>query len=70
MLISQQTYRDLKPDNVVMGLRDKHMAHLIDFGCAKMYWNNQLQKDHFNFKTGKPGLRGSARYVCSYTLKV
>lgn len=29
-----------------------------------MYWKNQSTKKHFNFITGKPGLRGSARY-CS-----
>lgn len=58
-------HRDIKPDNITLGLKKyQHKAHLIDFGCAKFYWQNQKTKNHIPFKTGKMGLRGSARF-CS-----
>ena len=41
-------------------------AHLIDFGCAKFYWQSQKTRQHIPFKTGKLGLRGSARFVSFY----
>lgn len=58
-------HRDIKPENIAMGLkRNQRKAHLIDFGCAKFYWQSQKTRQHIPFKTGKLGLRGSARF-CS-----
>lgn len=58
-------HRDIKPENIAMGLkRNQRKAHLIDFGCAKFYWQSQKTRQHIPFKTGKIGLRGSARF-CS-----
>lgn len=58
-------HRDIKPDNITVGLKKNlHKAYLIDFGCSKFYWKNQKTRKHISFKTGKMGLRGSARF-CS-----
>lgn len=55
---------DIKPENIAMGLDAlQSKAKIIDFGCAKMFWESQLTKKHIPFRTGKLGIRGTARYV-------
>lgn len=56
-------YRDIKPDNFVMGTGKKgHHVYLIDFGLAKKFRNPQTHQ-HIPYKDGK-GLVGTVRY-CS-----
>lgn len=55
-------YRDIKPDNFVVGLNNKsNLVHIIDLGLAKRFINlNNLK--HIPHKFGK-SLTGTARYA-------
>jgi len=58
-------YRDIKPENFVMGLGDKiHHVHLIDFGLSKTYFDGQ----HIGMATGLEPV-GTPRYVSINTHK-
>ncbi|CCW68192.1 unnamed protein product [Phytomonas sp. Hart1] len=58
-------YRDIKPDNFVMGLGPRsHILYVIDMGLSK-YWRTPSGK-HLNFVQGK-ALTGTARYVSIHT---
>ena len=55
-------YRDVKPDNFLMGKRDKkHLVYVIDFGLAKRFINSKTGL-HIPYKEGNP-LIGTARYA-------
>ena len=55
-------HRDIKADNIMMGMGEKsHIVHMIDFGLTRSYINFKTGK-HINFRTGK-NLVGTARYV-------
>ena len=55
-------HRDLKPDNIMMGMSEySDTVHLIDFGLCRQVWNPKTGK-HIDFRTGK-NLVGTARYV-------
>ncbi|KAL4491486.1 hypothetical protein ABPG72_008142 [Tetrahymena utriculariae] len=56
-------YRDLKPENFMMGKKGKQMqiVYLIDFGLIKRYKDPKTNK-HIPFRDNK-GLIGTARYV-------
>jgi len=46
-------YRDIKPDNVLMGVESKsHKVHIVDMGLAKRYINSDTDK-HIPFASGK-----------------
>ena len=54
-------HRDIKPDNFVMGIKNKlHKVFIIDFGLAKRF----IGKDgkHIPYKENK-NLTGTARYA-------
>ena len=55
-------HRDLKPDNIMMGLGDaSNIVHLIDFGLTRLVIDPKT-KVHIPFRTGK-NLIGTCRYV-------
>ena len=53
-------HRDIKPDNFFLGFHDKsNKIHLVDFGLAKKYMQND---QHIPYREGK-SLTGTARYA-------
>ena len=57
-------YRDIKPDNFLIGIPgapDENQVHLIDFGMAKQY-RDPKTKQHIPYRE-KKSLSGTARYM-------
>ncbi|QRV74677.1 casein kinase [Ceratobasidium sp. AG-Ba] len=57
-------YRDIKPDNFLIGLpgtRTANVVHMIDFGMAKL-WRDPKTKQHIPYRERK-SLSGTARYM-------
>ena len=55
-------HRDIKPDNIMMGLEEgSNIVHMIDFGLTRSVINKKTGK-HIDFRTGK-NLVGTARFV-------
>ncbi|KAH8282746.1 hypothetical protein KR054_009453, partial [Drosophila jambulina] len=55
-------HRDIKPDNFLMGNgARRHQLFIIDFGLAKAYWNEQVER-HIPPQSGNC-LVGTARYA-------
>lgn len=57
-------YRDIKPDNFVIGRPDtksQNAIHVVDFGMAKHY-RDPKSKQHFPYRERK-SLSGTARYM-------
>ena len=52
MEIHQQgiIYRDLKPDNLLVGVHDPSKIFIVDFGLAKYYLEPKKQKELVNLK--------------------
>jgi len=55
-------YRDIKPDNFLMGLGKKgNLVYIIDFGLAKKYRDGRSHQ-HIPYRENK-NLTGTARYA-------
>ena len=55
-------HRDIKPDNFLMGLKDKsHVAYIVDYGLAKRFYDPKA-KTHIPYRNDK-SLTGTARYA-------
>lgn len=55
-------HRDIKPDNFLMGLREKsHVAYIVDYGLAKRYYDPRSGM-HIPYRNDK-SLTGTARYA-------
>lgn len=55
-------HRDIKPDNFIMGLREKQsIVHIVDFGLAKMYMDPRTAL-HIRYRDDK-SLTGTPRYA-------
>ncbi|XP_065577501.1 casein kinase I-like [Artemia franciscana] len=52
-------HRDIKPDNIVLGLKNPKLIYLIDFGLAKMFDRESKQKNN----RGVRGFVGSKVYA-------
>ncbi len=57
---------DIKPENFCIGLDDKRIIYLIDFGLSKKYRSDRTKK-HINFSITKT-MTGTARYASRYAL--
>lgn len=56
------TYRDIKPDNFLMGLGKKgNLVYIIDFGLAKKFRDGRTHQ-HIPYRENK-NLTGTARYA-------
>ena len=61
-------HRDIKPDNIMLGLGPaSNTVHLIDFGLTRSIIDANTGK-HVAFSTGK-GLIGTCRYVSANSHK-
>ena len=55
-------YRDVKPDNILMGIEENsHIVSIVDMGLAKRIID-PITGDHIKFKTGK-SLTGTASFA-------
>ena len=55
-------HRDIKPDNMMMGLaKDSNIVHMIDFGLTRLVIDPKTGR-HIPFVTGK-NLIGTCRYA-------
>lgn len=57
-------YRDIKPENCLIGRLSKHnsnIIHIVDFGLAKMYIDPETGR-HVNYAENK-NLTGTVRYM-------
>jgi casein kinase 1 len=57
---------DIKPENFVIGLKDKRLIYLIDFNLSKKYRSDRT-KNHIQFSITKT-MTGTARYASTNAL--
>jgi len=55
-------HRDIKPDNFLMGIKDKsHVVYVVDYGLAKRFYDPRT-RTHIPYRNDK-SLTGTARYA-------
>ena len=54
-------YRDIKPDNFLIGINDPNVIYIIDFGLCKKYRSSKTGKHIFPKLTGQ--LNGTIKYA-------
>ena len=59
-------YRDLKPENCLIGKEDPNIIYLIDFGLCKKYRSSKTGKHILPKRTGK--FSGTMKYASFYAL--
>ena len=60
-------YRDIKPDNFLIGINDPDVIYIIDFGLCKKYRSSKTGKHILPKKTGT--ISGTIKYLSSNVLK-
>ena len=60
-------YRDVKPENIMIGLKDPNIIYIIDFGLCQKYRSSKTGK-HIQFKETKK-FNGTLIYASSYVLQ-
>ena len=60
-------YRDVKPENCLIGLKDPNLIYIVDFGLCKRYRSLKTGKHIPMRQTGK--FSGTMEYASSYILK-
>ena len=60
-------YRDVKPENCLIGLKDPNLIYIVDFGLCKRYRSSKTGKHIPLRQTGK--FSGTMEYASSYVLK-
>ena len=60
-------YRDVKPENCLIGLKDPNLIYIVDFGLCKRYRSSKTGKHIPLRQTGK--FNGTMEYASSYVLK-
>jgi serine/threonine protein kinase len=66
--IKNFVHRDIKPDNIIMGVNEKsRLVYMIDFGLAKKYRSSRTSV-HIAYKNNKR-LTGTARYASINALR-
>ena len=60
-------YRDIKPENFLVGMNDPNVIYVIDFGLYKKYRSSKTGK-HILPKTGKI-FNGNFKFSSSYTIR-
>ena len=60
-------YRDIKPENILIGKRDPNVIYIVDFGLCKKYRSSKTGKHILPKITGE--LNGTLRYASPHSLK-
>ena len=60
-------YRDVKPENCLIGLKNPNLIYIVDFGLCKRYRSSKTGKHIPMRQTGK--FNGTMEYASSYVLK-
>ena len=60
-------YRDIKPENFLIGINDPNVIYVVDFGFCKKYRSSKTGKHILPKNTGK--FNGTLRYASPHTIK-
>ena len=60
-------YRDIKPENLMIGLKDPNVLYIVDFGLCKKYRSSKTGKHILPKETNK--FSGTLKYASSYVVQ-